>query len=290
MCADRFRSTIASLLPRAVMSGILAGSLLAVSVQAAELVQTIATVKPAIVGIATYQKTRSPAVTFFGTGFAVDDGLTIVTNAHVVAKPVDADKFETLGILVGNDDRSEFRSAQIIGVDREHDLARLRISGTPLPVLKLGDSTRVREGQTLAFTGFPLGMALGFTKVTHKAMVSAITPVIRPALNSGRLDPKSIQQLQKSAYGVFQLDGTAYPGNSGSPLYDIESGVVYGIINMVYVKGLKESAISQPSGITYAIQSNYMTELLAQQASAVVAPPVPTPQLPGAPAPLFQPH
>ncbi len=265
----------------------LAALTLPLPMHAADLTQTIVAVKPSIVGIATYQKTRSPAVTFFGTGFAIEDGLTVITNAHVVAKPIDTDKLETLGVLVGSDGHSEFRPAQIIGIDREHDLARLRITGAPLPVLKLGDSTKVKEGQALAFTGFPLGMALGFTKVTHRAMVSAITPVVRPALSSSRLDPKSIQQLQKSAYAVFQLDGTAYPGNSGSPLYDVDSGLVYGIINMVYVKGLKETAISQPSGITYAIQSNYITELLAQPAVVTSAPPLPMPQLPGAPAPLF---
>lgn len=74
-----------------------------------------------------------------------------------------------------------------------------------------------------------------------------------------------IAQLQKSPYTVFQLDGTAYPGSSGSPLYDPETGVVYGIINMVFVKGLKETALSQPSGITYAIPSNHIYNLLQQK-------------------------
>ncbi len=62
-----------------------------------------------------------------------------------------------------------------------------------------------------------------------------------------------IGQLQKPRYAVFQLDGTAYPGSSGSPLYDPETGLVYGVINMVFVKGTKEAALSNPSGITYAI-------------------------------------
>ncbi len=232
---------------------------------AADITETISAIKPSIVAIATHQKTRSPAIVFFGTGFAVDDGLTIITNAHVVANQGNPEKLETLGILVGGDGTSEFRPAVVVATDREHDLARLRITGAPLPVLKLGDSTTVREGQSMAFTGFPLGMVLGFSKVTHRGMISAITPVVKPALNSSRLDPKSIVQLQRSAYGVFQLDGTAYPGNSGSPLYDPATGIVYGIVNMVYVKGLKESAISQPSGITYAIQGSYIRALLEQK-------------------------
>ena len=76
------------------------------------------------------------------------------------------------------------------------------------------------------------------------------------------LDAKMINQLQKPIYAVFQLDGTAYPGNSGSPLYDPESGVVYGVINMVFVKGKKEAVLSNPSGITYAIPATYIQELL----------------------------
>ena len=43
---------------------------------------------------------------------------------------------------------------------------------------------------------------------------------------------------------MFQLDATAFPGQSGSPLYDGANGEVVGIINMVFVKGTKESALS----------------------------------------------
>ena len=61
---------------------------------------------------------------------------------------------------------------------------------------------------------------------------------------------------------MLQLDATAYPGNSGSPVYDPETGDVIGIINMVLVKGTKESALSQPSGITYAVPSRHLQGLL----------------------------
>jgi len=101
--------------------------------------------------------------------------------------------------------------------------------------------------------------------VTHRGLISSITPVVLPALNSKKLDVRMITQLKKSAYAVFQLDGTAYPGSSGSPLYDPDTGVVYGVINMVFVKGLKESALSQPSGITYAIPGNFVRDLLQRK-------------------------
>lgn len=245
------------------------GSILAMGLasigHAADLAQTIAAVKPAVVSIATMQKLRSPSVLFYGTGFAVTDGLTIVTNAHVVSPLMDAEKSGELGVLAGTGQAAGFRPAVVVAIDKEHDLALLKITGEPLRTLALGDSAEVKEGQGMAFTGFPLGMALGFHHATHRAMVSAITPVLQPALNSRKLDAKSIVQIQKSAYSIFQLDGTAYPGNSGSPLYDPDSGIVYGVINMVFIKGLKETAISQPSGITYAIQSNHIRALLKTQ-------------------------
>lgn len=227
-----------------------------------ELSRTIENIKPSVVGIGTFQKTRSPPVSFIGTGFVVGDGLSVITNAHVIPNEMDTEKKESLGIITGKGDATEFRTVALVAIDKEHDLAHLKISGTPLPAMKLGDSGTVREGRSLAFTGFPIGMVLGFHPVTHRGMISSITPVVMPALNSRKLDVKMLVQLQKSAYTVFQLDGTAYPGSSGSPLYDPETGVVYGIINMVFIKGLKEAALSQPSGITYAIPGNYIRDLL----------------------------
>lgn len=236
-----------------------------------ELAHTIDSIKPAIVGIASFKKTRSPAVIPMGTGFVVGDGLNVITNAHVILDVLDSASLESPGaikeslrIISGRGVAPEFREAVVVAVDKEHDIAQLKISGTPLPVMELGDSGSVKEGQSLAFTGFPIGMILGFYPVTHRGMVSAITPVVMPALSSAKLELKTIAQLKKSAFAVFQLDGTAYPGSSGSPLYDPETGVVYGIINMVYVKGLKEAALSQPSGISYAIPGNFIRDMLRQ--------------------------
>jgi S1-C subfamily serine protease len=64
---------------------------------------------------------------------------------------------------------------------------------------------------------------------------------------------------------VIQLDGTAYPGNSGSPLYDPQDGKVLGIVNKVFVQAGRESAIGQPSGITYAIPAVHIRELLRRE-------------------------
>ncbi|MDC8756873.1 S1 family peptidase [Janthinobacterium fluminis] len=230
-----------------------------------QLARVIESVKPSIVGIGSFQKTRSPALIFVGTGFVVGDGLTVLTAAHVVQKTLDIENRETLGILVGQGDTAQFRSGVVTAVDKEHDLAQLRVVGAALPALQLGDSAKVQEGQAMAFTGFPLGVILGLHHVTHRATVSAITPVIMPPQSAQKLDAKLLKPLQKPVYSVFQLDGTAYPGSSGSPLYDPDTGLVYGVINMVYVKGLKEAAISAPSGITYAIPGNFIRELLPRR-------------------------
>ena len=227
-----------------------------------DLPGTIARVKPSIVGIATLQKMRTPPVRFIGTGFIVGDGLTVITNAHVVKQPGLEDGSELLGILTGSNQAGDLRMATVINTDTERDLAQLRIAGTPLPALKIGSSDSVREGQSLVFTGFPLGMVLGFHHVTHRAMIAAITPIAIPAPASQNLNTKMIAQLRNAPYPVFQLDGTAYPGSSGSPLYDPETGEVFGIVNKALVRDTKEAAFSQPTGISYAIPGKYIHELM----------------------------
>ena len=231
----------------------------------ATLPQTVAAVKPSIVGIGTQLQTRSPAIVFSGTGFVVGDGLSVITNAHVVPDQLDAARMEQLGIVVPDGAGGagvRFRPAQLVGLDRQHDLAHLRLDGAPLPALRLGEAGMAAEGQALAFTGFPLGMVLGLHPATHRALLAAITPVVQPSLSARRLDARALAQLQRAPFSIYQLDGTAYPGNSGSPLYDPETGAVLGVINMVFVKGLKESAITAPSGITYAIPVRHVQELL----------------------------
>ena len=230
----------------------------------AALKDTIPAIKPSVVGIGTLLRTRSPAIVFVATGFAVADGLSIITNAHALPD-LDTEKMETLGIVIGTGQKFDFRPVTVVAVDREHDLAHLRLAGTPLPALRLDSSGTVAEGQALAFTGFPLGMSLGLTPVTHRAMLSAITPMILPSLNSRRLDTRAINQLQRRPFAIMQLDGTAYPGNSGSPVYDPESGIVHGVLNMTFLKNQKENALSQPSGISYAIPVSYVRELLQQK-------------------------
>lgn len=252
---------ILNLLPRhtVVALALSLPAYVATPVFAAEISSTIRMVKPSIVGIGTFQRTRSPAIRFIATGFATADGLSVISNAHSIPELA---PLEVLGVVSGSGTAVTFRPATVAGLDREHDLAHLRLSGAPLRPMPIGDSSAVAEGRDFAFTGFPLGMALGLNHATHRAMLSAITPVVMPASNPRGLSPRVVAQLQKSSFSLFQLDGTAYPGNSGSPLYDPETGIVYGVMNMVLLKGMKEAAISNPSGISYAIPATHIRTLL----------------------------
>ncbi|WP_229262480.1 serine protease [Duganella radicis] len=68
--------------------------------RADELIQTIADIKPSVVGIGSLQQMRGPAIGFVGTGFAVDDGLTVITAAHVVNDLINSGQSATLGVLI----------------------------------------------------------------------------------------------------------------------------------------------------------------------------------------------
>ncbi len=233
----------------------------------ADRAATIERVKGSVVAVGTFARTRTPPFQFLGTGFAVEDGTLIVTNAHVLPALLDPAKMEMLAILVPSPPKDgkeqvQVREAKRVAVDLESDLAVLSIAAPALPALKVRGSAGVREGQEVFFTGYPIGAVLGPYPATHRGMISAITPIAIPQARAGQLDPHTIRRLSSGPFDVFQLDATAYPGNSGSPVYDPETGDVLAVINMVFVKGTKETVLSQPSGITYAVPSSRLEELL----------------------------
>lgn len=240
-------------------------ALLASAAQA-QFVELIEKTKPSILIVGTYKATNSPRFALRGTGFAVADGNLAITNAHVLPQGADATDGSDLVVQVRVGAELQMRAATVVEIDRPRDLALLRFDGARAPALALGDSDAVKEGQAIAFTGFPIGGALGFSPVTHRGMVSSITPIVLPAANDQRLSARSIRSVRDGAFNIFQLDGTAYPGNSGGPVFDPQTGAVVGVINMVFVRGSRETALSQPSGITYAIPSNFIAPLLQRNA------------------------
>ncbi len=229
---------------------------------AQDLPDVLDIVRPSIVAVGTFKQTDSPAFRFRGTGFVVSDGNLVATNAHVVSELPDPAGGASFAVLIKLAGKTEVRGARILATAADVDLALLRIDGEGLPKLTLSDSGSVREGLAVAFTGFPIGNVLGFSPVTHRGIVSAITPIALPGGTARQLNEKLIRRLRSGSFDVFQLDATAYPGNSGSPVFDARSGRVIGVINMVLVRGTKESVLTQPSGITYAVPANFLQELI----------------------------
>ncbi len=231
------------------------------------LPDTAERVKASVVSIATYQPTRSPRAQYLGTGFVIDDGRLVVTNDHVLPGDLDQDNRERLVVVSGQGRDNTIHHAEVVARAASDDLVLLRIAPPSLPALTLGNSSRARVGEEVAFTGYPIGMILGLYPATHRAGISAMTPMAIPARHSSELDDSRIRALRNAPPMVFQLDATAYPGNSGSPLYRKDTGEVIGVINQVYVQGGREAAVRNPSGITYAIPSDRIRPLLEQYRS-----------------------
>ncbi len=248
------------------MAAVLGASLLLPALPAgADFPDTVAVIKRSVVAVGTVSPTRNPRFRFLGTGFIVGNGNQVVTNAHVVAAQLESStsEDEKLVIAAPGVGRVFARPVTKEAADPDHDLALMRFDGPPMPPLRLGDSNLARDGQDIALTGFPLGATIGITPVTHKGIISAITPVGQPLASAKQLDNQILRRLAVGNYSVLQLDIVSYPGNSGSPLYDAGTGEVLGVLNMVFVKGSKESAISTPSGISYAIPVSFVKALLA---------------------------
>lgn len=227
----------------------------------AEITDILPRIKTSVVGIGTFHPLRNPRIKLLGTGFAVADGHHVVSNAHVAPLLMDESKGESIAVFLRRGEGIDIRKAELVSTDREHDLLLLKIEGEALTPMPLANSNLAREGQTYYFTGFPIGAVLGLHPATHRAGLAAIAPVFSPPPGTQSLTSKLIKRAE-NPFLMFQLDATAYPGNSGSPLYDGDTGAVIGIINSVYVKGSKENALSSPSGITYAIPARYIEALL----------------------------
>jgi serine protease Do len=139
-----------------------------------------------------------------GSGFIVSEDGYILTNAHVV------DGAEHVNVRLT--DRREFK-AKVIGIDKQTDIAVLKIDAKSLPVVKLGKSSEANVGEWVVAIGSPFG----FDNSVTAGIVSA----------KGR-------PLPDSPYVNFiQTDVAVNPGNSGGPLFNL-AGEVIGINSQIY--------------------------------------------------------
>jgi hypothetical protein len=233
----------------------------------ADAQSTIARVKGSIVAIGTYERTRSQPFQFLATGFAVGDGTLIVTSAHALPPASDPRRPDAVSVLSPapareGREQAELREGRAVVVDAAADVAVLKIDGPPLPALRLRDSDGVRDGYSALITGFPLGAALGPVPITARAMIAAITPVAVAPARAADVDSSTLRRLSSGSFTVFQLDTIAYPGTSGSPAYDPDSGEVIGMVNVAAPRDASSGAPSQPASMPYAIPSRQLRALL----------------------------
>jgi serine protease Do len=199
-------------------------------------------VKPAVVQIMTTGftaaidgesamiRTRSGS----GSGMVVDADGYILTNAHVVGSvrrlqvllPHTQTDRATKSILTPT---GKLLPARVVGLDRETDLAVLKIEAKGLPSLRFGDSEQIRQGNLVFAFGSPFGLENSVTM----GVVSSVARQVQP-------DDSMI---------YIQTDATINPGNSGGPLVDADGRIV----------GVNTFIVSQASAgnsVGFAVPSN----------------------------------
>jgi serine protease Do len=155
-----------------------------------------------------------------GSGVIVDKSGYILTNNHVIKG---ADE-----IKVTLSDKREF-AGRVIGTDEKTDLAVIKINSDNLPVLKLGDSDKLKTGETVLAVGNPFGL--------NQTVTSGIVSATGRA-NVGIADYEDF----------IQTDAPINPGNSGGALVNIR-GELVGINTAIF------STSGGYQGIGFAIPS-----------------------------------
>jgi serine protease Do len=150
-----------------------------------------------------------------GSGVIVDADGWVVTNAHVVlaARSVRVDLLPPSaagGSILRP--RSRRLAARVVGVDRETDVAVLKVEQPGLPALAFGDSEALHQGQLVMAFGSPLGLE----NSVSLGVVSAVARQLKPD------DPMI----------YVQTDASINPGNSGGPLVDA-AGRMVGLNTMI---------------------------------------------------------
>ncbi|GAB3001959.1 trypsin-like peptidase domain-containing protein [Psychrosphaera aestuarii] len=231
-----------------------------------KLIELANATKQSVVGVGVYNPLSAPRYQLRGTGFVVSSNATssiIATNHHVVnGDEYLADKAQ-ISVHVGESTKARFYNATLIAQDERADVAIIKIDA-PLPAMQLsGAKYNAPAGSQIMMAGLPIGSVLGLFKAINIGYVSAFVPQAIPQQNASQLSIEMIKRLRDPLF-VYQLDVTAYPGNSGSPVVEVKSGKVIAIINSVLVKKTRESVLSDPSGISYAIPVSEIHELLKQ--------------------------
>jgi serine protease Do len=178
-----------------------------------------------------------------GSGVILSADGFIVTNAHVVkgARRIQV-RLSTVRRTAGSrgavlEPEAKLLDAKLIGLDREIDVAVIKIDRAALPHLALGDSDAVRQGELVMAFGNPLGLEGSVSM----GIVSSMSREIHP----------------DDMLAYIQTDAPINPGNSGGPLID-SAGRVIGINTFI----LSQSGGSE--GLGFAIPANIVNTIYSQ--------------------------
>lgn len=224
-------------------------------------------IRPSVVAVGSYLRTDTPTIKYFGTGFVIDDGLTVVTNAHVVAALRQAQRLGQLRVYFPDTRDVDGREAEVLIEDAFHDVALIRFTGRPAAPLQLAPAIDPPQGTTVGILGYPTGTMLGLVPAVHQGVIGAVVPAVLPLPVGVKMTPE-LQAALKNPYNLYQLDMVAFPGNSGSPLFDPQDGSVIGIINMTLATKTREHLFDKPTGIAYAVPVRWIHELLRRHKAA----------------------
>lgn len=173
-----------------------------------------------------------------GTGFIASSNGVIVTNRHVVSDPN-----VTYSVLTRDGQKYEIRK---IYRDPVLDLAIVKIDGSDMPVLELGDSSKLKVGQTAIAIGNALGK---FTNTVTTGIVSGLGRAVSAT------DPfaGSFERLDN----LIQTDAAINPGNSGGPLLN-SSGQVIGV-NVATTEGAQNIGFAIPINAVKSIVDEFVS-------------------------------
>lgn len=182
------------------------------------IVTAVEKAKNAVVKIDKYTIIRgNERPTGTGSGFVFSSDGLILTNAHVVENSHRLN----VSLLDGN----EF-PGEIIGRDKDTDIAIIKIFGSGYIPLKLGVSGNLKIGQLLIAIGNPLGYQ-------HSVSVGVLSGVGRTMLTPGG-------QLIDD---ILQSDAAMNPGNSGGPMINTDGEAI----------GINTAIIPSAQGLSFSI-------------------------------------
>lgn len=161
-----------------------------------------------------------------GSGFVVDSSGLILTNKHIVAQ----DKDTEYSVITYDNKKYP---AKVLSRDPINDVAILKIEAKNLKTIPLGDSSKLKLGQTVIAIGNALGM---FQNTVSCGIISG--------LSRSLYTPKAKNYPPQEMRGLIQTDAAINPGNSGGPLIDL-SGKAIGI-NSVMIAGAENIGFAIP--------------------------------------------